>query len=89
MPKLPKELEAALISLYGNYEKYFETRTRAAEEAGEGSRLTPPVFIVECNNTNVSKLVFDWIAGWEQTVGEDDDALGAVAPGADDEIAVF
>lgn len=27
--------------------------------------LTPPVFIVVCNNTNVSKLVFDYIAGWD------------------------
>ncbi len=29
---------------------------------------TPPVFIVVCNNTNVSKLVFDYIAGWEKTL---------------------
>ena len=28
--------------------------------------MTPPVFIVVCNNTNVSKLVFDYIAGWEK-----------------------
>ena len=28
--------------------------------------LTPPVFIVVCNNTNVSKLVFDYIAGWDE-----------------------
>ena len=26
----------------------------------------PPVFIVVCNNTNVSKLVFDYVAGWEK-----------------------
>src|SRR5450759_880391 len=44
MPKLPKELEAALISLYGNYQKYYEAWTRAADEAGQGSSLTPPVF---------------------------------------------
>jgi len=81
LPKLPKELEAALISLYGNYEKYFEAWARAAEEAGEGSRLTPPVFIVVCSNTNVSKLVFDWIAGWEQTFGAGDAAKTVVAPG--------
>src|SRR5665647_3899599 len=53
----------------------------AAAEAGQGSRLTPPVFIVVCNNTSVSKLVFDWIAGWEQVNGEGDDALRVVAPG--------
>jgi len=29
---------------------------------------TPPVFIVVCNNTNVSKLVFDYLAGWEKTL---------------------
>ena len=27
---------------------------------------SPPVFIVVCNNTSVSKLVFDFIAGWEK-----------------------
>jgi type III restriction enzyme len=81
MPKLPKELEAALISLYGNYEKYYEAWQSAADSAGEGALLTPPVFIVVCNNTNVSKLVFDWIAGWEQVSGEGDDALRVVAPG--------
>ena len=41
MPKLPKELEAALISLYGNYEKYYEAWNRAAEEAGQGSQPHP------------------------------------------------
>src|SRR5262249_59701593 len=37
-----------------------------AEAKAKG--LTPPVFIVVCNNTNVSKLVFDHIAGWEKTL---------------------
>jgi type III restriction enzyme len=81
MPKLPKELEAALRSLYDNYVKYYEAWSRAADEQGEASRLTPPVFIVVCSNTNVSKLVFDWISGWEQTVGEGDEARAVVAPG--------
>ena len=31
--------------------------------------LTPPVFIVVCNNTNVSKMVFDYIAGWDEDAG--------------------
>jgi type III restriction enzyme len=65
-PKLPAELEAALQSLYGNYERNFE-RWRADEGARRGG-ATPPVFIVVCNNTNVSKLVHDWIAGWEKTL---------------------
>ena len=33
--------------------------------------ITPPVFIVVCNNTSVSKLVFDFIAGWEKQIGEE------------------
>lgn len=63
-PRLPAELEGALRSLYGNYEKAY----RKWEAAGVG---TPPVFIVVCNNTNVSKLAYDWLAGWEKQVGTD------------------
>src|SRR3990172_7484991 len=70
-PKLPAELEGALHSLYSNYEKYYRQWERATEVAttkrsDDFSRLTPPVFIVVCNNTNVSKLAFDYIAGWEK-----------------------
>ena len=64
-PKLPTELEGALQSLYGNYEKAFALWDANAEARERGH--TPPVFIVVCNNTNVSKLVFDYIAGWEKT----------------------
>jgi type III restriction enzyme len=60
-PKLPAELEGALLSLYGNYESYFK-RWQEADSTG----ATPPVFIVVCSNTNVSKLVFDWIAGYNK-----------------------
>ncbi len=81
-PSCPRSCEAALHSLYGNYEKYYEAWERAADERGEGSRLTPPVFIVVCNNTNVSKLVFDWIAGWEQTISEGDEAKTHPSPPA-------
>ena len=50
--------------------------TTKSTDAGEQNAdaqargLTPPVFIVVCNNTNVSKLVFDYIAGWEKQIGE-------------------
>ncbi|MGE3795498.1 MAG: BPTD_3080 family restriction endonuclease [Dehalococcoidia bacterium] len=64
-PRPPAELESALVSLYDNYAKAFARfEERAATDPGAG---TPPVFIVVCNNTSVSKLVFDWIAGWEKT----------------------
>ncbi len=89
-PKLPVELEGALQSLYSNYETYYRQWKQAAEAAttpttkGKGSdrlrvsRLTPPVFIVVCNNTNVSKLVFDYVAGWEKTLK---DGSTRVVPG--------
>ena len=67
-PKLPVELQGALLSLYGNYEKYYRLWEQNSEAHARG--ITPPVFIVVCNNTNVSKLVFDFIAGWEKQIDE-------------------
>jgi len=67
-PKLPVELEGALWSLYGNYENYY--RDWENNKSLQAAEATPPVFIVVCNNTNVSKLVYDWIAGWEKTLGD-------------------
>ena len=55
----PAELEAALLSLYRSYEKAFAYWQQALEPLEE----PPPVFIVVCPNTAVSKLVYDWIAG--------------------------
>lgn len=58
--KLPNELLAAIDALYGHYEK-----THALwREAGVG---VDPVFIVVCNNTATSKLVHDYISGYEVT----------------------
>jgi type III restriction enzyme len=65
-PKLPAALEGALHSLYNNYEKYYRQWEKNAEARAKGQ--TPPVFIVVCNNTNVSKLVFDYVSGWEKTL---------------------
>ena len=66
-PKLPVELQGALLSLYGNYEKYYRLWEKNATARSRG--ITPPVFIVVCNNTNVSKWVFDFISGWEKQIG--------------------
>ena len=66
-PSLPAELQGALHSLYGNYEKYYRLWENNAEARAKG--ITPPVFIVVCNNTNVSKLVFDYVGGWEKQIG--------------------
>ncbi len=63
-PVLPPELEGAIQSLYGNYQKYYEQWSRDAEAKAKGA--TPPVFIAVCNNTNVSKLVYDYVSGYEK-----------------------
>jgi len=76
-PQLPAELEGALQSLYSNYRQYEEQWESHAEARANG--LTPPVFIVVCNNTNVSKLVFDYVSGWEKTL---DDGRNILVPGA-------
>jgi len=74
-PSLPAELEGAIQSLYQNYEKAF---ARWAMHSGGSSDLpatdraasgaTPPVFMVVCSNVVVSKMVFDYIAGWNKTL---------------------
>jgi type III restriction enzyme len=79
--KLPVELEGALHSLYGNYEKYYKKWEQNTEARARGQ--TPPVFIVVCNNTNVSKLVYDYISGWEKPLGEN---TRVVVPG---ELPIF
>lgn len=77
-PKLPKELEGALESLYSNYKQAFELWEQDTEAIDRGQ--TPPVFIVVCNNTNVSKLVYDYIAGWD-TGKKYPDGRPVLAPG--------
>ncbi len=69
-PKLPVELQGALHSLYSNYEKYHDRWQGDADSVARGQ--TPPVFIVVCNNTSVSKLVYDYVAGWEKSLPDGD-----------------
>lgn len=78
-PLLPGLLEGALKSLYGHYQHQFEAWE--ADQEGRANGSTPPVFIVVCNNTNVSKAVFDYVAGYE-TGHEHADGEPVVAPGA-------
>jgi type III restriction enzyme len=60
---LPNMLKTALNALYSHYEGEFERWQRAGIEV-------PPVFIVVCQNTAISKLVFEWIAGFERSAEE-------------------
>jgi type III restriction enzyme len=64
------ELQTALEALYGHYQKTDEMWQQAGISI-------PPVFIVVCNNTSTSKLVHDFIAGFDR-VQED----GSVTPHA-------
>ncbi len=54
---IPLKLQVALEALYGHYEKIFALWREAQIEV-------PPCFIVVCNNTSTSKLVYDYISGF-------------------------
>jgi type III restriction enzyme len=56
---LPAELQTAVYALYGHYEKGFEEWKKAGVDV-------PPVFIVVCNNTSTSQLIYEWISGWDR-----------------------
>ncbi len=72
VPPLPGQLHGALHSLYNDYERSFKRWQALGAEAHENGAM-PPVFIVVCNNTNVSKLVYDYISGWEKPADNDPD----------------
>ncbi|TSA35898.1 MAG: restriction endonuclease [Verrucomicrobiaceae bacterium] len=57
--KLPVLLQTALESLYGHYVKTYDL-WKAAGIA------VPPCFIIVCQNTAISKLVYDFISGFVQ-----------------------
>jgi type III restriction enzyme len=57
---IPTQLKTALDALYGHYEKTHQLWQEA------GIRV-PPCFIVVCNNTAASKLVYDYISGFVRT----------------------
>ena len=54
---LPVQLQTALQALYGHYVKTYEAWAKAGI-------TVPPCFIVVCNNTSTSKLVYDYISGF-------------------------
>lgn len=56
---IPTELQTALEALYGHYRQTFELWQK------EGIAV-PPCFIVVCNNTSTSKLVYDYISGFQR-----------------------
>jgi type III restriction enzyme len=59
-PKLPPLVKAALEKFYDHYRRDYEQI--------RGLFDNPPVFIVVCNNTSVSKEVYKYIAGYDQAL---------------------
>jgi type III restriction enzyme len=54
---LPPQLQTAFDALYGHYKKTYELWE-------EAKMPVPPCFIVVCNNTSTSKLIYDFISGF-------------------------
>jgi len=75
-PRLPQILEGAIQSLYSNYKSLYQTWAADQDSTLRGS--TPPVFIVVCNNTNVSRMVYNYIAGWRKDL---EDGTVRLVPG--------
>ena len=73
--RLPGLLLQATEALYDHYKEIF-VAWEASPELGR-----PPVFIVVCNNTATSKLMADWIGGYEVTRGEGETATSRILPG--------
>ena len=57
---MPLLLQTALAALYGHYEQTFA----AWQEKDIG---VPPCFIIVCQNTAISKLVYDYISGFHRS----------------------
>ena len=56
---IPTLLQTALEALYGHYQKTFVLWQKA-------DISVPPCFIVVCNNTSTSKLVYDYLSGFQR-----------------------
>jgi type III restriction enzyme len=57
--KLPARLQTAFSALYGHYEKTFNLWEK------RGIKV-PPCFIIVCQNTAISKLVYDYVSGFQR-----------------------
>ena len=70
--ELPIQLKTALEALYGHYAQTHDLWQQPGVKV-------PPCFIIVCNNTSTSKLVYDYIAGFDQ---ENEDGRSQPIPGA-------
>jgi len=79
---LPLPLKTAIDALYGHYRKTFDLW----EQRGVS---VPPVFIVVCNNTTNSKLLRDYMAGYEHKTPGTPGGASQVVPGKCDLFSNF
>jgi len=79
-PRLPSLVKGALDQFYNHYVEYFNGIRKHKEEK-TNIFSAPPVFIVVCNNTGVSKEVYKYIAGYEY---EDAEGKTVTVQGAKD-----
>lgn len=69
-PNLPALLNAALDQFVKDYENYSQELGTMGEDSFN-LFSTPPVLIVVCNNTTVSKEVYKYIAGYQREIDAD------------------
>ena len=69
--KLPLRLQTALLALYGHYEKTYQRWQ-------ERGIKVPPCFIIVCQNTAISKLVYDFVSGFQR---QNDDGTSTLENG--------
>lgn len=64
-PDIPPLIKLALDQFYNHYVDYDKGLRRKPHEANQDLFSAPPVFIIVCNNTSVSKEVYKYVAGYE------------------------
>lgn len=71
-PQLPALVNGAIDMFYTHYSEY-DSGVRDIVERRPDMFTPPPVFIIVCNNTSVSKEVYKYIAGYEYTDEKDEE----------------
>lgn len=82
-PVVPDKVKLALHQFVDHYQKYLEGH-RQQQESKNSLFTSPPVMIMVCNNTAVSKEIYKYVAGYEETTAE-----GEVLRVADGHFPVF
>tara|TARA_B100000965_G_C19599930_1_gene762000 strand:- start:2735 stop:5755 length:3021 start_codon:yes stop_codon:yes gene_type:complete len=65
-PNLPPLLESAILALYSHYEESFNEWEKNKDNNNEPQ----PVFIIVCNNINVSNEIYRFISGYKKIVND-------------------